>query len=97
MKYFDESREVKRQMAAAARSDARVAYRRPAPRAPNPNHSLTVAGWLVLLAGVVIWPLLLVSFILGIILAAKGSVGHGVAIMVLTFAAPLAGVAVLFA
>lgn len=96
MKFFDDSREVKRQMAAAARPDARAAYQ-PIQSTPKDNQSLVLAGWITLGLGAFFWPLLLVAFILGIILAAKGSVGHGVAIMVLTFVAPLAGLAVLFA
>lgn len=96
MGYLDDSRRVKAQMAREHQPDIRTAYQ-PRTREPNPNGSLIWAAWVVLIVGAFAWPLLLVSFILGIILVAKGSVGHGVAIMVLTFIAPLMGLAVLFA
>lgn len=106
MNRLSESRRVKKEMANRAfaekyanrwSEEALGPPRAVAPLPPNPNSSLTIASWITLGVGCLFWPLLLVSFILGVILAAKGAIGHGVAVMVLSLLAPVIVLGVIFA
>lgn len=91
--YMEDSRAVKARMA-----NARPGYLSPPlTTEPKPNQNLVIAGWVTLVIGFAFWPLLLVSFVLGVILAAKGTVLQGVLLMVLSIFAPLIVLGVLFA
>lgn len=63
------------------------------PVAPPPANqsSLITAGWITLGLSFFFPPLAIVPFILGIILMAKNEVGHGVAMLLLSFVAPFFG------
>lgn len=66
-------------------------------RIPNPNTGLLTAAWITFFIGCLLWPLLVVSFVLGAILAAKGNVGSGVVLMVLSVIAPVLIIGVIIA
>lgn len=61
--------------------------------AASSNSSLQTAGVITFVLGLLFWPIFIASFVIGIMLAVRGSVGNGVLLIVMSVLGPIISLA----